>query len=203
VKTQTWAVAKHALANVKYGLANVKKLRAHWMEWERWIDLRINNMHMHVNLLLYSTRGRIMKLSILISNSLLLLAFTGTAQQISITNENSKELNSFAESIRNIETFFNAGPLPIYVRLFECGRTVGKLNYGADVILYDLYISVKQATDEYPNGVRGYFWVTGHFIDPRNYIFEPESRTLTFDHGTEESTEITTLEISFDSIKAE
>jgi hypothetical protein len=144
-----------------------------------------------------------MKQSILILIFQLLSVFVGTAQQISTATENSKEINSFAESIRNIETFFNAEPLPIYIRLFECGRTVGTLNYGADVTLYDFYISVKQATEENANGERGYFWVTGHFIDPRNYVFNAEKRTLTFEHGTEESVETTTLKISFEAIKAE
>jgi hypothetical protein len=144
-----------------------------------------------------------MKLPLVILTFLFFLAFTGTAQQISITIEKSEDLNSFAASIRNIETFFDEDPQPIQIRLFECGRTVGFLPQGLDVILYDFYISVRQATEEYPIGEYGYFWVIGHFIDPRNYIFDPLKGTLTFNHGTKESIEKTTLKISFETINVQ
>ncbi len=131
------------------------------------------------------------------------MIFRGTAQEITITTEGSNELNSFAESIRNIETFFNTEPKPIAIRLFECGRTIGSLPEGLDVVLYDFYISVKQATEENANGEFGWFWVTGHFIDPRNYKFEPQSQTLTFEHGTKVASKTTTLRISFNEITVE
>ena len=144
-----------------------------------------------------------MKLPYLILTFLTFLTFEGTSQEISISTENSEELNTFAQSIRNIETFYNAEPQPIYIRLFECGRLIGSLSYGADVILYDFYISVKQATDNNSRGELGWFWVTGHFIDPRNYKFNPLSNTLSFEHGTEDSAATTTLSVSYNAIIVE
>ena len=144
-----------------------------------------------------------MKLSFLILIFLYLLTLKGTAQEITVTTENSDELNNFAQSIRNIEKFFNVEPQPVYIRLFECSRLIGTLDSGLDVRLYDFYISVKQATVDKPNGEYGFFWVKGHFIDPRNYKFEPQNRTLTFEHGTEDSIKITTLTISSDEIRVE
>ena len=144
-----------------------------------------------------------MKQSLLIPFFLAFLVFNGTAQEIKITTEDAKEVNSFAASVENIETFFNAKPLPIYIRLFECGRSIVPLSEGPDVILIDFYISVKEATETNAMGELGYFWVSGHFIDPKNYKFDPERQTLTFEHGTEEYTETTTLKISFEEINVE
>jgi hypothetical protein len=85
-----------------------------------------------------------------------------TAQEIEITTEKSKELNWFAQSIRNVENFFSDEPSPIYIRVFECGTMVGSLPEGLDVLYYDFYVSVKQATEDNPNGEYGWFWVNGN-----------------------------------------
>lgn len=141
-------------------------------------------------------------LALIISLSISITYITD-AQKIEISIENSNELNEFAASIRNIKTFLNMEPAPISIRVFECGKAIGSLPEGQEVMLYNLYISVKEATEMKPIGELGYFWINGLFIDPRNYSFEPANRTLTFEHGAENSSTLTKFKISFSSIKQE
>ncbi len=142
-----------------------------------------------------------MKQFILTFLIILSFGFLTIAQEISVTKEESDQLNSFANSIRNIEQF---GSNYIFIKLFECGRSIGSYPglEGMDIILFDFYISVKERTEELPT-TYATFWVDGDFHNPRNYQFEAELRTLTFEHGTDNQPKATTLTISTTGIQTE
>ncbi|MCB0497763.1 MAG: hypothetical protein KDC79_16595 [Cyclobacteriaceae bacterium] len=128
------------------------------------------------------------------------MSLKARAQEITIEKETSKEINSFAQSIRNIETFYCKEGMPIYIRLFECSSTITNLE-GKDVVQYNLYMIVKQATGKNFGGEYGWFWIKGDFINPRNYSFDPKLRILSFNSGTENMPSTTSLSISFEQIK--
>lgn len=141
-----------------------------------------------------------MKYFLLVISTFLLLSLKTRAQEITIEKETSKEINSFAQSIRNIEAFYSKEQMPIYIRLFECSSTITNLE-GKDIAQYDFYISIKQATDKNFGGEYGWFWIKGDFINPRNYIFDPKLKILSFQSGTENKPSTTSLSISFEEIK--
>ena len=134
-----------------------------------------------------------------------LTAIAATAQDIQVLEEESKSLNHFAYSIRNFEKFYTDQPRRIYIRLFECGNYVKPLDNGIDVILYDLYISIKQdaSKDSKSSMEYGYYWIKGKFMNPRNYVFDPSSQIISFEHGADEAVNATRLIINTGGIDIE
>lgn len=113
-----------------------------------------------------------------------MLPFVASAQDIKISDEKSKALNDFAYSITEVENFNSDY---IAVKLIVAGRTI--VNHpdlpGLDVVFYDQYLRVQERTKDSPT-VYGNFWVEGDFHNPRNFNFDPSTKTLEFQHGTDE-----------------
>lgn len=122
------------------------------------------------------------------------------AQEIRVTPEASKDLNYFVNSIRGIESF-NADYIAI--KLIESGRTIGSYPEleGIDVVLFDFHISIKERIDDDAPTTTGNYWVDGNFHNPRSYKFDPVTKTLTFQHGTDKNPKSTSLQISSAGIK--
>ena len=137
---------------------------------------------------------------ILISLGLCLLTvLPSLSQDIEVTKEDSKSINHFASSIHNCEQFSTTQPRLILIKLFECENSVKSLQNGTDVILYDLYIYIKEAVPE-SGSSNEYYWIKGKFLNPRDYKFDSTSQTLSFKHGSEESTTTTNLQIGVKEI---
>ncbi len=131
--------------------------------------------------------------SLLISNWLY-------AQDIRIEREESTSINSFAQSINEVKDFVSAEALPIAVRVIECSVAVSGQE-DKDVVLTDLYIRIKQATQSNPSGELGWFWVRGEFLNPRNYKFIGEFSVLSFESGPEGQVQNTRLKVGHQKIE--
>ena len=136
----------------------------------------------------------------LLSFLILTLSHLSNAQTVSIEKELSTDINSFAESIDEIHEFTGIEELPIAIKLFECQSGIGGYE-DKDAILYDLFISVKQATKDNFSGEHGRFWIRGDFLNPRNYEFDSKDNRLSFEYGLFDSIESISFVINHKSIK--
>lgn len=124
----------------------------------------------------------------------------GYTQDIAVVKEEVNSINKFADSIEEIKTFNGSNPLPIAIKVLKCEAAIG--GYDAiDAIQYDLYIRVKQATENNYSGEYGWFWIRGKFIEPRNYIFTDSSRILSFDYGPLNDVHTVKLKVSYEKIE--
>ena len=110
------------------------------------------------------------------------LNYVTNAQKIEVVTEKSDEINEFASYIRNVELFHDFTDCCIGGKLIECGNIIGTFpaEHGKELVLYDLYISVKQLNEKSGKSNTGYFWVRGKYHNPRNYKFEAKERRLIF-----------------------
>ena len=142
----------------------------------------------------------------LIFIAFILLGFLNSnAQAINVeVADNSNEL-TLLKSIRGIERFNSQEPLSTAILLIESGyittEEVAGLE-GMDVLLHKLFISVRQLTNDGRTSEQSY-WIDGNFYNPRNYKYDGRTQMLTFQHGTEDLTQPTTLILTATGIKAE
>lgn len=122
-----------------------------------------------------------------------------SAQDIEISTEKSNEINDFANSITEIKEF---GSDYIAVKIIVAGREIGghpELK-GKDIVLYDLYLRIQERIKDYQT-INGSFWVDGDFHNPRNFEFDPETKTLIFQEGTNENPKKIALILTATGIK--
>ncbi len=133
------------------------------------------------------------------------LIFATNAQKVEVVSEESDEINKFASNIRNVELFHDYTDCCLGVKLIECGNIVGTFpgEHGKELLLYDLYILVKQLDEKSGERSIGYFWVRGKYHNPRNYRFVEKERRLIFEHGIEKEPIKISLILSSEGIKIE
>jgi len=146
-----------------------------------------------------------MKILLLTFYFVFALNFMINAQKVEVVIEESDEINEFASYIRNVELFHDFSDCCIGIKLIECGNLIGTFpgEHGKELLLYDLYISVKQLDEESGKSTIGYFWVRGKYHNPRNYQFEAKEKRLIFEHGTEKEPIKISLILSSEGIKIE
>ncbi len=121
------------------------------------------------------------------------------AQDIKISTEKSNEINDFANSVTEVKEF---GSDYIAVKIIVAAREIGGHPElpGKDVVLYDLYLRIQERAKDYQT-IKGNFWVDGDFHNPRNFEFDPETKTLKFQEGTVENPKTTALIITATGVK--
>lgn len=126
-----------------------------------------------------------MKATILSILIFYILCLDVNAQDFKISTEKSYEINDFANSITEVKEF---GSDYIAVKIIVAGREIGGHPElpGKDLVLYDLYLRIQERTKAYQT-INGSFWVDGDFHNPRNFEFDPETKTLKFQEGTVEN----------------